>query len=318
MITKDMPIRMVVAANPGDPGHHWLASRYVFKAAPWEPFEEPKSNRTWIYAPSTFLDNPFLDQDEYKKQLEASCPADPELLRAWLNGDWAINRGAYFAQVLSEEKNAVNPWPHLPEDGWDKWDFFLAHDYGASAPSVTYLVAESPGAEGPDGRYYSKDSLILVDELATNEPGSLTKGMGYTVPVLAEAIKELVEAWEMKKASGVADDAIFSVHGAQAGSIADEFLRAGVYFRPAKKADRKTGWEVMRRLMQDAGKPDVPGLYISRDCEYFWSTVPFLARDPKRQDDVDTRGPDHAADAARYACLRSKQTFTSRRIRGLI
>jgi hypothetical protein len=32
--------------------------------------------------------------------------------------------------------------------------------------------------------------------------------------------------------------------------------------------------------------------------------VPFLARDEKRVDDVDSSGPDHAADAVRYGCLR--------------
>jgi len=81
---KSMPIRQVMAANPGDPGHHWLAQRYVFKSAPWAPFFEEKSKRNWVYAPSTFLDNPFIDREEYRSQLEASCPTDPELLRAWL------------------------------------------------------------------------------------------------------------------------------------------------------------------------------------------------------------------------------------------
>lgn len=60
----------------------------------------------------------------------------------------------------------------------------------------------------------------------------------------------------------------------------------------------------MRRMLSDAGKPDVPGLYVSRACEYFWSTVPYLARDQKRVEDVDSSGPDHAADAVRYGCLR--------------
>jgi hypothetical protein len=59
----------------------------------------------------------------------------------------------------------------------------------------------------------------------------------------------------------------------------------------------------MKRLLADAGKPDKPGLYISRACEYFWATVPILARDYKRVEDVDTTGPDHAADACRYGLL---------------
>lgn len=73
----------------------------------------------------------------------------------------------------------------------------------------------------------------------------------------------------------------------------------------------------MRRLLEDAGKPDVPGLYISRACEYFWSTVPYLARDQKRVEDVDSSGPDHAADAVRYGCLRQARTMGRMEILGI-
>ena len=83
----------------------------------------------------------------------------------------------------------------------------------------------------------------------------------------------------------------------------------GVSFDPAKKADRLTGWNVMRRMLADAGKLDVPGLYIARNCSYFWETVPYLGRDQKRVEDVDSLGPDHAADAVRYGCLRERQTW---------
>lgn len=299
---RGLPIRAVLAANPGDVGHQWLAARYVFKAAPWQPFAEPFSGRTFVYAPSTFLDNPFIDQDAYRAQLGASCPSDPELLRAWLDGDWTIARGAYFAAVLDEKRNAVERWKAVPT----KWRTYLAHDFGSSAPSATYLVAKSPGATGPDKRFYPRGSLVLLDELATNEPGNLSKGMGYTVPVLAERIREFCAGWKVRP-EGVADDAIFAQGGHERGSIADEFSAAGVSFIPAKKADRVTGWNIMRRLLQDAGKPDVPGLYIARHCEYFWATVPYLGRDPRKVEDLDSRGPDHAADAVRYGCLRESQ-----------
>lgn len=312
---KDVPVRVVMAANPGDPGHYWLAQRYVFKAKPWMPFYEERSKREWIYAPSTFLDNPFINQEEYKAQLEASCPTDPELLRAWLEGDWAIARGAFFASVIEEKRNAVDPWKPAPGLVNVGWKFYLAHDYGSSAPSVTYIVAKSPGATGPDGRYYPRDSLVLVEEFASNAPGQLNQGMGYTIPTLAERIKEMCKPWRVKP-SGVADDAIFAKHGHEGGSAADEFKRQGVYFYPAKKGSRKGGWEKMRRLLQDAGKLDVPGLYISRNCEYFWATVPYLARDPKDAEDLDSRGPDHAADCARYGCLHEFRTIVVEQLHG--
>jgi hypothetical protein len=295
---QGMPLRTVLAANPGDAGHAWLARRYVFKAAPWAPFTDAASGRPFVYAPSTFLDNPFIDQAAYRRQLEAACPGDPELLRAWVEGDWAIARGAYFAGCLDEARNAVDPWPQVPDD----WETYLGHDFGSSAPSVTYLVAKSPGDLGPDGRWYPRDSLVLVDELATNVPGELSKGMGYTVPILAEHIKDMCARWGAR-AAGCADDAIFAKTGSGAGSIAEEFARCGVRFTPARKADRLTGWTTLRRLLADAGQPDVPGLYVARHCEYFWATVPYLARDPRRAEDVDSRGPDHGADAARYSCL---------------
>lgn len=99
---KDVPVRVVLAANPGGVGHAWVAKRYVFKAAPWLPFLELKSKRKWMYAPSTFAGNQFIDRDQYRDQLESSCPHDPELLRAWVEGDWTVSRGAYFASVLDE------------------------------------------------------------------------------------------------------------------------------------------------------------------------------------------------------------------------
>ena len=72
----------------------------------------------------------------------------------------------------------------------------------------------------------------------------------------------------------------------------------------------------MRRMLADAGQPDVPGLYVSRAAEYYWSTVPYLARDPRRVEDVDSRGPHHAADAARYACLYEKSVVRAVRLGG--
>lgn len=295
---KGMPIRVVIAANPGGVGHHWLAHRYALRAEPWTLFDEPKSRRQWIYCPSTFAANPHIDQDAYAESLEASCPDDPELLRAWVHGDWAVNRGAYFAGVLDEQRNAVGDWNSIP-DGWQTW---LAHDYGSAAPSVTYVIAKSPG-DTVAGVFYPRDSLVAIDELATNRRGNVNQGNGWTVPVLAENIKDLAKRWSIRP-EGVADDACFAKTGHAAGSIADEFRAYGVKFYPAKKADRLTGWTRMRRLLSQAGQVDVPGLYVSKRCEYFWQTVPYLPRDDKRIEDVDSSGPDHGADAMRYGILR--------------
>jgi hypothetical protein len=89
--------------------------------------------------------------------------------------------------------------------------------------------------------------------------------------------------------------------------FADEFARCAVHFIPTQKRDRAAGWEKMRRMLADAEKVDVPGLYITRTASYFWSTVPHLPRDQKRIEDVDSSGADHGADACRYGLLRQSR-----------
>ena len=298
---KDMPVRMVIAANPGGAGHAWLAKRYVFASnTPWQVFHESKSKRRWVLCPSTFAGNNLIDREQYREQLESSCPDDPELLRAWVDGDWAISRGAYFASCLDERRNAVSLWQQLPmESGWET---YLAHDFGSAAPSVTYLMARSPGATH-EGVYYPNGSIILVDELAAVSRSNLNMGLGWTAAITADAIRrELCAKWGADP-NGVADDACFARTGSSNGSIAEEFDAHGVHFEPARKADRISGWQFMKRMLADAGKPDKPGLYVSRACEYWWSTVPFLSHDQKRREDLDTHGPDHAADCTRYGLM---------------
>jgi hypothetical protein len=291
-----VPCRCALAANPGDVGHVWLAERYALKT-PWLPFIEPKSKRQFVNCHGTFKDNPFIDHAAYEAQLEASCPNDPELLAAWKRGDWAVIRGAFFAGVLSDSRNAVDPWPtDFRREGWS---LYLAHDYGVSAPSVTIVLAKSDGAWGPDDRFYPRGSIVALDEFASNVPGSYSQGMGYTVPVLAAHVKALATKWRISP-TGPADDAIFSRTGSASGTIANEFSREGVHWRRANKGSRVAGWERMRTLLSDAGKPDRPGLYMARNCSYLWGTLPVLGRDPKQANDVDTRQPDHGADALRY------------------
>jgi len=48
-------------------------------------------------------------------------------------------------------------------------------------------------------------------------------------------------------------------------------------------------------------------MFISRSCVYAWSTLPYLGRDPRRPEDLDSRGPDHASDALRYSASREER-----------
>jgi len=159
-------------------------------------------------------------------------------------------------------------------------------------------MAESPGAEH-EGRYFPRGSFIAFDEVVFVEHDSLSKGLQLTVPEMAGRVVSVCRTWGMSP-EGVAGDACFARHGSGEGTLAGEYRRAGLRIKPAKKGDRLTGWERMRRLMLNASEPDVPGLFISEVCQYGLQTIPFLDRDPRRPEDLDTRAPDHWVDACRY------------------
>ncbi len=314
---RGVPTRTIVAANPGGPGQTWVAKRWILGKEPWKAYKDAHGS-WWMWCPSTVDDNSTIDQTAYRRQLEAACASDPELLKAWLSGSFMSATGSYFGMSLDESRNAVGPFKALPmhrETNPNRrtygqlvpWEHWLAHDFGSSAPSATYLLCESPGAEF-DGKFYPRGSIIVIDEYAVYRRDSLNAGLNWTAATTAEAVLDWCKGWKARP-EGVGDDAMFSQTG-HGSSIADEFSRKGVRLEPAKKGGRVPGWQKMKRMLADAGKPDLPGLYVSRSCDYFWQTVPFLARDQKRPEDCDSTGSDHGADAVRYGLMRQKIVST--------
>jgi hypothetical protein len=110
--------------------------------------------------------------------------------------------------------------------------------------------------------------------------------------------------------------------GDDAAGLEDSLLsvlrQSGVYLQRPRK-ERVAGWQSMRQMLHSAKMRDgKPGMWISARCKYFWQTVPFIERDPSRPEDVMTDGPDHAADAARYAVIHCRVRTGSGRVIGLI
>src|SRR6185437_4570448 len=300
---RAIPTRMVLIGNPGGPNHATLNKRFIVGTTPWQVTVDRVTCRPFVWCPSTYRDNPHLGP-EYEAQLRAAYAHDPEGLKAARDGSWAIDRGGYFASVLEESRVMVDPWPEWPQPKSRRHYPFqasLAMDWGSSAPCVVYLVARSPGGEA-FGRYFSRDSLILVDELSTHIGDDYNTGAGFTVPQVGARIRDLCKRWGFDQPlEGAADDAIFAKTGSASGSIADEFRMAGVRWHPARKLGRVQGWQRMKTLLSQASRPDVPGLHVSRICEGWWATVPSLQRCPRNPEDVDSRGPDHHGDSCRYA-----------------
>ena len=72
----DIPLRIRSATNPGGPGHHWVKQRFVNPETRAAPF-----------LPSTMLDNPGLDHDEYRESLAILSEVERRRLEL---GDWDV------------------------------------------------------------------------------------------------------------------------------------------------------------------------------------------------------------------------------------
>ena len=317
---KDMPMRVIILANPGGAQHGNIVHEYIENKTPWYPFE--KDGSTWTFVPSTLLDNPHIDHTQYIRNLRVSCGNDEELLKAWISGDWNISRGAFFAGILDQNAHRLR-LPPAPPKGQppiisvecpypltDVWQPYIAHDWGSGEPSVTGLFGVSPGVP-----QFPKGSLILVDEFAAYDPTDKSWNVGLKYPPLklAEGIKMMCHPWGVFP-QGVGDDA----YGMD-DTLLHAFMKLGVYMiRPLK--ERVSGWQAMCEMLVAArDRTGQPGLYISERCEYFWKTVPYLQRDPKHPSDLMTKNvPDHGADMTRYGVMHNGRGSHSGGTEGLL
>lgn len=293
-----MRLCRVIVANPGGAGHQWIYERYIANRPDGEIYYEPQTKRKVMTFNSTYRDNPNIDRQQYAELLETSTANDAELAKAFIDGDWNIARGAYFATVLDRDRSTIPNWASVPQG----WTPLIGMDYGTAAPCAIYLAAISPGST-VDDRYYPKDSIALLDELYLCQPNDPSKGLNLTIDRAADQIKYFCSQWRHNPLSknNIADDAIFASDGRD--SIASLFLQEGVRFSPAKKGHRVSGWEHLRTMMRRAGDREFPGFYVSPRCSYFWKLVPLVPRDDRCPSDVDSKANDHIADAARYISL---------------
>jgi hypothetical protein len=293
----DLATRIIATANPGGPLHQQIHQQYISKAVPWLPFMV--DGRPWVWCPGTLHDNPHLPA-AYKADLLAACAKDSALAEAWINGNWSIARGAFFADVIDESRQKFShPGIILPDSGVHT---FVSCDWGISAPSVAYAAAHIVGGD----TIYPRGSLILLDEVHSAAHDDYSVGLQWSPGRLADGINAMCERNNVAK-EGCIDDA----RGLNADETLIKLMREhGLWFqRPAK--GRAEGWSKMRDLLFNSKESNGrPGLWVSERCRGFWETVPTCPRDAMRPEDLDSAAVDHFADSARYACTFTPQIVT--------
>jgi len=291
-----VPLRMVLAGNPGGANHSALAERYVTGREPWAPFEF--ADQRWVYAPSTVDDNPYLPE-AYKRNFEVLRHTDPALYKAHRHGDWSAIVGDYFGGVWQHSR-AVFDHHEVPPDMFSSLK--LSIDWGSAAPCATVLGGQlAYDVRLLDDRVMPKGSWAIYDEHFECDPQNINRGTGRTPGQIAPALRTMA-ARSQVRARGVIDSAAEArTAGKAESSIADLFRESGVRVTPAKKGARVPRFELLKQLMADGE------FFVASRCRYWLATVPALPRDPRNPEDVDTSANDHSLDATSYLIAGASQ-----------
>lgn len=282
--------RIRCSANPGGPGHAWVKARFIDPAPlGYEPIIDEATRQVRVFIPSRLEDNRILmlRDPNYVERLKGV--GSPELVRAWLEGDWSVVVGAYFPEFGPHHVRRPFAIPR-------QWLRFKALDWGSARPTCCLWVAVSDGVvpNVPVG------ALVVYREMYLSQGPNV--GLRLTVEQVADRLHE-AEIGDEKMAYAVADPAIFATDGGP--SIGERFAARHQLFRPADnrrtgKLGASAGWDLVRqRLIGDDG---VPMLYLFSTCTNLIRTLPVMQHDQARPEDLDTNAEDHAVDALRYAC----------------
>lgn len=119
---------------------------------------------------------------------------------------------------------------------------------------------------------------------------------------------------EMKRIvhPGPADSSIYNVENGNC--IADDMEKAPHFIRWTKAdkspGSRKNGWDLMRKMLEQSSKGELPGLYIFTTCRHTIRTVPVLPRHATIDGDLDSDAEDHIADVIRYRVSKKRKVMT--------
>ena len=174
-----VPICLVLTANPGGPGQHWIRERYQIHPFPEIPkimirqLPTGKEHRVAVI-PSRITDNKILLANDPGYVDRLQLVGSPQLVRAWLEGDWSAIEGAFFTE-WDEAKHVVTPFtiPHT-------WMRFRSADWGSYSPfSIGWWAVAtddySPGAATAipdDGAVFGTRTDMLGTELLRSVHGN--------------------------------------------------------------------------------------------------------------------------------------------------
>ncbi|MDO8569842.1 MAG: phage terminase large subunit [bacterium] len=265
--------RFIAATNPGGKGHLWVKKLWIDKTHS----DNEQSANQFMYIQARVMDNPYVPKS-YIKELQ-SLP--DEKRRAFLDGDWDLYEGQYFAE-WNKEKHVVEPF-EIP----DSWKRFRSIDISGrnGITSCHWYALDYDGVVWVYREHYAS---------------------GMDSDQHADQIREM--SGEEEYFYTVIDSSAFTQYGAPE-TMAEIYMRRGVWNLIPSDKKRLTGWDVVHQYLR-WDKNNLPRLRVFSTCTNMIRTIPSLVCDVNNPQDVDSQGEDHAADELRYflQTLRDQRT----------
>jgi hypothetical protein len=337
-----VPVQLILTANPGGAGQHWIRNRYELHPFPRFPkvlrrkLPTGAEHRVAVI-PSRITDNRILLDNDPGYISRLHLVGSAQLVKAWLEGDWTAIEGAFFSE-WSNEQHVLTPFA-IPEH----WLRFRSGDWGSYSPfSIGWWAVAGENfalprlAGGSTDEWRSQPGLPRGADVRAIPRGAIiryrewygTVGGKLTAEQVGRGIA-LRERDDLQKLSyGVLDPSAFKEDGGPsiaerindelfkeklAGFIGADNTRVTRQTGDAAKAGPMGGWDQMRSRMVGTAKRSEsdgsidwstgrPMMFFFATCKDSIRTIPVLQHDQHRAEDLDTDAEDHAADDVRYAC----------------
>jgi len=299
--SKGIHCQMRCTCNPGGPGHLWV-KQWIIDYGAWNPIRDEETKLTRVFIPARLTDNPelLLHDPNYINRLKAV--GSPQLVKAWLEGDWSIIEGAFFEE-WSTARHVLEPFP-IP----DNWIRFRAMDWGSARPFSIgwYAVVQDDRME--QGHRLPRHALVRYREWYGMKEGQPNMGLKMSAEEVAAGIvsRETFDGEREKIAYGVLDPSAWNV--VSGPSIAETLMRHGAVFRRADNIrvshDRRMGgWDQVRARLKGDPDDEDPMLFVFSTCYHLIRTLPVMQHNPDHAEDLDSDLEDHCADELRYSCM---------------
>ena len=277
--------------NPGGPGHYEIKRRFIDPCPTgYKLIDDDKGVRMFI--PARVEDNRILlnrDPHYIERLMQVGSP---QLVRAWLLGDFNAIEGSFFPEFGIE--HIIEPFT-VPSH----WQKVRAYDHGYAVPFAVLWGAISSG-KMDDGStsQIPPGSIVIYREWYGSSGGNA--GLRIDPHEIAKGIKER----EVERVDRfVADPAIFKSEGGP--SIAEQFYTQGISWKRADNA-RLPGWLQVRLRL----KSKTEGIYVFSTCTHLIELMPLLQHSITHPEDADTTGEDHIHDTLRYLCMTRRLSST--------